>query len=139
MGSDGNLHLNREPFEGKQWAPLRSNAEGETAADWVLIGKLEANPTATCSTYDELKGSNPTWDVSGPHAQSEHKQQHVLCCSDPSSGGKGKNLEEIARDLYEPFWFSQVSGWNGGSWSDAQLFCGTKNGMQICPYTGKDE
>jgi len=123
------LYLNRGPFEGEQWAPIRPLSGGAT--DWLLIGTLRGNPTSTCATYSQLEDSEPTWDIAG--SQSEQKQ-HVLCCSYDEDVDEGESLEEIVKDVYNPIWFGDVSGWTGGSWNDAQSFCDTR-GMQLCPYS----
>ena len=125
------LYLNRGPFDGEQWAPIRPLSGGAT--DWLLIGTLRGNPTSTCATYSQLEDSDPTWDIVG--SQSEHKQ-HVLCCSYEEDVEQGESLEQIVKDSYNPVWFSDVSGWTGGSWNDAQSFCDTR-GMQMCPYMGE--
>jgi len=55
--SNDKLFLNREPFEGEQWAPV-----GGTGAEvWISIGQTPH----TCSSHGDLQLPQPAWAVDG--------------------------------------------------------------------------
>ena len=126
------LFLDREPFEGEQWAPFSSATGGGSGnLDWVLIGTVKDNPTSTCGTYENLK-EIASWKESG--TPSEHKK-HVLCCADEDEVNQIETLEEILKDTVNPVWFTFSDGWNGGSYDDAVKFCNGQPGLELCSYS----
>ena len=147
------LFLQLEAFPGEQWAPVKPEAEGQSDV-YVLIGKLNDNPTTTCHTYRHFQqGEMPGWGLDGSRPD---LKQAVLCCKDPNYISNGLsnpavNLDTgspaiadedsnpeiaIANDL-TPQWLGYDDGWYGGSHQDAEEFCGSRGGRRICPYAGK--
>lgn len=126
------LFLDRKSFDGEQWAPFstKRDGSGNVETDWVLIGTVGGYPTSTCSAYESTK-SLAKWKASGN--PSEHKQ-HVLCCADEERVDQVETLEEIMKDVVKPVWFDKSEGWNGGSYDDAESFCQSKDGREVCPY-----
>mmetsp|Transcript_8066 Transcript_8066/g.18420 ORF Transcript_8066/g.18420 Transcript_8066/m.18420 type:complete len:473 (+) Transcript_8066:342-1760(+) len=62
--------------EGEQWAPVFGHGNR-----WVQIGVFNDDTNTRCMSYEQLKGSPPSWGFS--QAKQELKQ-HVMCCSIPS-------------------------------------------------------
>ena len=103
------LFLQREPFEGEQWAPAATTSDG--VEHWVSIG---TSPSA-CLTHEDLLLKPPAWASDG----SEQKlKEHVLCCQKPSNLQKQQALKS---DL-DPIWMDSSHGWDGGSYDDATEF-----------------
>lgn len=125
------LFLQRDAFEGEQWAPV-SEYENEDAAvgnDWILIGTMGDDPKNTCTQYEVLNnGRSPPWSADGSQ---NHLKEHVLCCMQQ----EGLKLEEDITRGMNPVWLDSNHGWNGGSYSDAEEFCeGLGGRKKLCPY-----
>lgn len=121
------LYLDREAYEGEQWAPISDDGTGN---NWVMVGTVGGFPTSTCATYGSLKELS-TWV--GSDKPSVHKQ-HVLCCADEKVVNQVETIEQIIREKMKPVWFDEIDGWTGGSWEDATLFCQGHGGRELCPY-----
>ena len=121
------LFLDRPPFHGEQWAPVRSRSE----SDWVMVGTARDHPMSTCALYDSLQDFIE-WEAGD--LPSVHKQ-HVLCCADDAKVNGVDTLEKIKRMRMRPVWFDSIDGWNGGSWDDAVHFCNGHGGRELCDYS----
>lgn len=125
--NDKALFLDRGPFDGEQWAPIRGLSRGDDKPDWVAIGSL-----GTCATLSSLGDAEKSW--SGGGEPSEHTQ-NVLCCSKKDMTGQSEELEGVMEEMLRPIWFDAIDGWDGGTWNDAVQFCDTHGGRQLCPYS----
>lgn len=118
------LFLQKDPFEGEQWAPAAS--ESGTGIDyWVSIGQ---SPSA-CNTHEELLLPQPGWADDG--SQQEVKN-NVLCCQNPNHLAKEQSLKKNL----DPVWMDASHGWQGGSHDDATQFCQSFGNRELCPYSG---
>jgi len=118
------LFLQRDAFQGEQWAPLASEF-GTSAEYWVSIGQSPS----TCKTHEELQLSKPSWIDDGSR---EELKEHILCCQNPKHLAKEENLKQ---DL-NPIWMDSSHGWNGSSHDDAIEFCESFGNRKLCPYIG---
>ena len=151
------LFLQLNAFVGEQWAPVKTNDDSEDA--YVLIRTINGNPTTTCHTYRFFNSGNmPQWGIDGSNPELKSK---ILCCKDPeyispgisnlavdlNAGGPEISNQNLGKESFDvellietelkPVWLDFSDGWLGGSHSDAEDFCASKEGKQICPYTGK--
>jgi len=143
------LFLQFEPFEGEQWAPV--NLDDGDDDSYVLIGKINNNPATACHTFQHFnKGEIPPWGLDGSRPE---LKLNILCCQDPNYfstgisnpavdltiGGpemtdKVDDVETQIEKELTPEWLSSSDGWFGGSHNEAEEFCQSKGGKQICPY-----
>lgn len=100
-----------------------------------MIGSTDG--AGMCQTYSDFYGGSPTpWASDG---SSQSKKQHILCCQkqttvpDPETGDE-LSLEDVMRQTMKPIWYGEDHGWNGGTHSDAQLFCSASGKKELCPY-----
>ena len=121
--SEMHLYLQREPFEGDQWAPVASE-NGTSEEYWISIGE----DASVCATHEELLLPLPEWITDGSEQESK---QNVLCCQNPHHLAKEQSL---ASDL-DPIWVDGAHGWSGGSHDDANKFCESFNFRRLCPYS----
>lgn len=129
--SDKPLFLQKDAFEGEEWAPLSryNNEEDDISHFWIMVGTLNGDTSSTCHNYVDLNnGNSPQWTVDDNHAESK---EHILCCLNPSFLAAE---EDISRGL-NSIWLDQSHGWIGGSYSEAQQFCQELGGKKLCPYT----
>ncbi|KAL7552991.1 hypothetical protein ACHAWF_016232 [Thalassiosira exigua] len=127
QNGEGPLFLDRPPFEGEQWAPFGSSDPAtivDSELDWVLIGTIGGDPATSCGTYESL-ANMATWKASGSPST---RKSHVLCCTDEDA-----NLEDIVKQVFDPTWYDEGDGWNGGSYEDATSFCGQRQ-RELCKY-----
>lgn len=83
---EGNeLFLQREPFEGEQWAPAVSKS-GANDEYWVSIGSTGA----LCSSHEELP-TQPQWTTDGSRPE---LKEHTLCCLNPKYTEKESSLKK---------------------------------------------
>lgn len=115
--------MQREAFEGEQWAPAASELDAEEEI-WVSIGQSPS----TCSTHEELKLPQPEWATDGSR---QEIKQHLLCCQKPSNLPKQQNLEN---DL-DPIWMDNSHGWEGGSHEDAVEFVSLVTSLHLHFFT----
>ena len=151
------MFLQLEAMDGEQWAPVKKDLDGDDPQDdvYVLIGTLSNNPTTTCHTYRHFNdGEMPQWGLDGSRPE---LKKYILCCKDPQYMSEGltnpavdltlgapeisveEDLDveaEIGNEL-QPEWLDFKDGWLGGSHKDAEVFCQSRGGRQICPYAGK--
>lgn len=121
------LFLQREAFEGEQWAPV-ATADAGTEGEWILVGTLDGVAQSTCAAFDDVRGMKPKgWSVD--EGESELKE-NVLCCLNPNHLLKEMNF---ARDL-DRIWLGESFGWKGGSHDDAVEFCQKLGNKKLCPY-----
>lgn len=72
------LFLEMDPFPREQWVPIATNANA-----WLLVGKIDEDPTTTCQTYEELHNyAQPLFGFDDSHPEIK---EHVVCCSIPES------------------------------------------------------
>lgn len=126
------LFLDRNSFEGEQWAPISGKGKIDNDPGWIAVGAVGGYSTATCSTYESLASvADKLWD--GGDSPSEHKQ-HVLCCANEEQVDQVETTEQIIRDLVQPVWYDEYDGWNGSSWDNAVQFCNGQGGRELCSY-----
>jgi hypothetical protein len=77
--TDKPLFLQREAFEGEQWAPttLAHNA-------WIQIGRIDPENPRTCTMYNENNQKDPDWGLDGSEPG---LKQHIMCCKGGDSDG----------------------------------------------------
>eukprot|EP00581_Thalassiosira_minuscula_P005828 CAMPEP_0183746012 /NCGR_PEP_ID=MMETSP0737-20130205/66532_1 /TAXON_ID=385413 /ORGANISM="Thalassiosira miniscula, Strain CCMP1093" /LENGTH=2336 /DNA_ID=CAMNT_0025981691 /DNA_START=12 /DNA_END=7019 /DNA_ORIENTATION=- len=122
-GTNDKLFLQKDPFEGEQWAPAASEF-GFGEKYWISVGDTRS----LCATHGELLLDQPGWASDG--SQQELKE-NVLCCQNPKFVQKEQNL---MKDL-SPIWMDTSHGWDGGSHEEAAEFCESFGNRRICPYT----
>lgn len=124
------LYLQRDAFDGEQWAPISNYDNKDTGIGngWIMIGQKDNDPLSTCSRYEGLhNGSTPPWTADGSKTE---LKEHILCCSN-------QDLLKHEQDILfgmNPIWLDDSHGWNGGSYTDAQKFCEGLGRKQLCPY-----
>jgi len=131
-GAPKPLFLQREAFEGEQWAPvIRTNLDAYGSDDdneWVLIGTFNDLSWSTCMTYSQInQQKHPEWGIDG--SQPELKE-NVLCCQNPNNRIKEQNYVTHL----DPIWLDDSHGWKGGSHKDAMEFCSSIGRKKLCPY-----
>ena len=132
--SDKPLYLQKDSFQGEQWAPFSPYAgtigvSSDLDNGYVMIGTLDGNPSSTCLSYDSLHTNQlPPWAVDGSMTE---LKQHVMCCDDSELS---KAQEQSIQKSLSPIWLDAKHGWGGGSHSDAEKFCDELGGMKLCPY-----
>lgn len=114
------LFLNREPFNGEQWAPFLKDGEVNS---YVLVGDLNGNPQSACLDYRELHSTSPDWG-----SGSVELKENIMCCMNRD---KFKQ-EKIVLSTMKPTWMDYESGWKGGSHEDAINFCKSQS-KTLCP------
>jgi len=117
------LFLQKDPFEGEQWAPATSEI-GTKNEYWVSVGTNQD----TCVTHEELQLSIPEWALDGSR---QDLKGHILCCQNPEYLEK----EESMKKELSPIWMDASHGWDGGSHVDAVKFCDDFGMRKLCPYT----
>jgi len=120
-GSDRPLFLDRDPFDGEQWAP--ASESGVEEEYWISIGEVN-----TCITHEEMLLPLPSWAADGSRTE---LKEHVLCCQNPKYLAK----EQSMHDDLSPIWMDTSHGWSGGSHDEAGKFCETFGNRKPCPYT----
>jgi len=147
---DEPLYLQKDAFEGIQWAPISDKQNG-----WVMVGKMSQQQPHTCEEYFQINHHDPPWGLDG---SSTDMKQHILCCNAPSGiymskGDEGDSMlptssghsskpnhdESALLGTFTPRWFGAADGWNSGSHDDAIAFCEQHDGvhgkkMELCPY-----
>eukprot|EP00571_Detonula_confervacea_P001621 CAMPEP_0172329010 /NCGR_PEP_ID=MMETSP1058-20130122/60654_1 /TAXON_ID=83371 /ORGANISM="Detonula confervacea, Strain CCMP 353" /LENGTH=794 /DNA_ID=CAMNT_0013046155 /DNA_START=85 /DNA_END=2470 /DNA_ORIENTATION=+ len=130
------LFLQRQAFEGEQWAPMfdtpvnRELSTDKKENSWVLVGTINGFSWSTCMTYDQINPEDhgPQWGMDG--TQQELKE-NILCCLNPNNF---LQEQQFARQL-DTLWLDESHGWSGGSHDDAMEFCGTIGRRKLCPHT----
>lgn len=128
--SDKPLFLQKDAFEGEQWAPLTSydSEEVDMTNTWIMVGTLNGDSSSTCQKYEDLNnGNSPPWTVDDSHSG---LKEHILCCMNQSLLLAEEN---ITRE-FNSIWLDQSHGWNGGSYSEGEQFCAGLGGKKLCPY-----
>jgi hypothetical protein len=129
--SEKPLFLQKDAFEGEQWAPWSryNNEEPDFSNSWIMVGTLNGNASSTCHKYQDLNnGNSPQWTLDDSHTG---LKEHILCCLDQSLLA---TEESLSRGL-NTIWLDQSHGWNGGSYSEAEQFCEGLGGKKLCPYS----
>jgi len=108
------LFLQKEAFEGEQWAPVSNTLANsfEKGTDeensWVLVGEVNGLSWSTCMMYNQMnQQQDPKWGIDG--SQPELKE-NILCCQNPSNLLKE---QKFAQHL-DPIWLDDSHGWSGG-------------------------
>jgi hypothetical protein len=130
-GVDKPLFLQKDAFEGEQWAPWSSydNNDVDITNTYILVGTLNGDALSTCRKYEDLNdGKSPSWTVD--NSQTKLKK-HILCCMDPN---KLTEKAVVSKGM-NSIWLDESHGWNGGSYSDGEQFCEGLGGKKLCPYT----
>jgi len=120
---ENKLFLQKDPFEGEQWAPAASDF-GTGEEYWVAVG----NNGDTCATHKELQLTQPEWALDGSRPE---LKEHVLCCQNPKYLPK---MQTLKKEL-NPIWMDSSHGWSGGSHDEADQFCDSFGNRKLCPYT----
>mmetsp|Transcript_27007 Transcript_27007/g.57005 ORF Transcript_27007/g.57005 Transcript_27007/m.57005 type:complete len:693 (+) Transcript_27007:57-2135(+) len=124
------LYLQKDAFEGEQWAPVSkyNNEDTGIGSNWIMVGMKDGDPLSTCSQYEQLNDfKSPPWTADG--SQPDLKE-HVLCCSEQEA----MNHEHVIARAMNSIWLDDSHGWNGGSYDDAVQFCHDLGGKRLCPY-----
>eukprot|EP00579_Thalassiosira_antarctica_P029645 CAMPEP_0202030230 /NCGR_PEP_ID=MMETSP0905-20130828/64388_1 /ASSEMBLY_ACC=CAM_ASM_000554 /TAXON_ID=420261 /ORGANISM="Thalassiosira antarctica, Strain CCMP982" /LENGTH=1463 /DNA_ID=CAMNT_0048594023 /DNA_START=42 /DNA_END=4433 /DNA_ORIENTATION=- len=124
------LFLQKDAFEGEQWAPISSYDNEDTGIgnNWIMVGTKDGDPLSTCSQYEQLyDGKSPPWTADGSKTE---LKEHVLCCAQQESM---KHEHDISRGM-KPIWLDNSHGWSGGSYDDAVKFCQDLGRKRLCPY-----
>ena len=124
------LFLQRDGFEGDQWAPAASEL-GNNKEYWISIGQGSDMCFAHESATEDLLQPLSDWTEDGSQP-TQKKKEHILCCQNPKNLVKEQSL---MNDL-NPVWMDSSHGWNGGSHDDATSFCETFGNRKLCPYSG---
>jgi len=125
-GTGNELYLQKDPFEGEQWAPAAASESGTEQDHWIFVGNQDDR--VTCSTHEELHLTHPDWALDG---NQEELKEHVLCC---------QNHKYLAKELsskkdLNPIWMGLSHGWDGGSHSNGMQFCKSFGNRKLCPHT----
>jgi len=122
------LFLQKETFQGEQWAPVSGLTETDLGNNYVMIGTLDGDASSTCMPYDSLHTNPlPPWSTDGSNTE---LKQHVMCCEKPETINQHQGITKGM----SPIWLDTKHGWSGGSHQDAQKFCNELGGKKLCPY-----
>ncbi|KAL3823016.1 hypothetical protein ACHAXA_005204 [Cyclostephanos tholiformis] len=128
---DKPLFLQKDAFEGEQWAPYSNytNDDVDVTNAYILVGTLSGDASSTCRKYEDLtNGMYPPWTEDDSHTD---LKKHVLCCMNPDK----LTNEEVVSTGMNSIWLDQSHGWKGGSYTDGEQFCDGLGGKKLCPYT----
>lgn len=128
---DKPLFLQKDAFEGEQWAPYSNytNDDDEVTNAYILVGTLSGDASSTCRKYEDLtNGMYPPWTEDDSHTD---LKKHILCCMNPDK----LTNEEVVSTGMNSIWLDQSHGWKGGSYTDGEQFCDGLGGKKLCPYT----
>mmetsp|Transcript_11472 Transcript_11472/g.25199 ORF Transcript_11472/g.25199 Transcript_11472/m.25199 type:complete len:848 (+) Transcript_11472:701-3244(+) len=125
---DKPLFLQKDAFEGEQWAPV-ATTDTRSSHRWILVGMLGGESQSTCATFGDVKGMKPGWNVDD--SSSPELKENVLCCLNPNRLLKELNYaKKLGR-----IWLDESFGWKGGSHTDAEELCNKLGNRKLCPYT----
>eukprot|EP00581_Thalassiosira_minuscula_P016021 CAMPEP_0183722956 /NCGR_PEP_ID=MMETSP0737-20130205/14739_1 /TAXON_ID=385413 /ORGANISM="Thalassiosira miniscula, Strain CCMP1093" /LENGTH=1335 /DNA_ID=CAMNT_0025953203 /DNA_START=1208 /DNA_END=5215 /DNA_ORIENTATION=- len=119
---DKKLFLQKEPFEGEQWAPAGTSFDEYV---WVSIGKNPSTCSTNAPTHVFMDSLNVS-DGSGPRLA-----RNVMCCQNRVQ----LEVETRVRKELKPIWLHSGHGWNGGTHEDALEFCEGFGNRKLCPFT----